>query len=813
MRILSFALRTALLGALGAIWLLAGAYLYLAPELPDVHTLRDVQLQTPMQVYTRDGDLIGQFGEQKRNPLPFAAIPPGFIQALLAAEDDRFFKHRGVDMAGLMRAVSELLLTGEKGSGGSTLTMQVARNYFLSLERTFTRKFREILLAIEIERALTKEEIFELYFNLVFLGHRAYGFEAAAQVYYGRSIDELSVAQQAMLAGIPKAPSRNNPISGPEAALERRNWILGRMLNLGYIDRDTWRAAVAEPVGAHHHEAQLSFAAHYAAEMARQEMLERFGTAAYSDGLKVYTTIDSRWQQAARQALLDGLLAYDRRHGYRGPERQLPADPGETDANLRQRWLAALAETPTVAGLSPAIVTAVGDQNQGVEVLLGPDSGAHITWDRGLRQASPYLNENATGPAPRQPADVVSIGDLVRVRAHPEGGFELAQVPAVQGALVSLDPDSGAIRAIAGGIGFEHSKFNRATQARRQPGSAFKPFVYAAALQHGYTAASIINDAPIVLADSSLEDIWRPENDSGRFYGPTRMRWALTQSRNLVSIRLLQQVGVGNFIRYLEQLGFDTRDYTRDLSLALGTQVMTPLQLASGYAILANGGHAVSPWLVERVEDTAGRVIYQATPSVVCRDCKAPEPASEPQRELSMEEILARSSEPDTSPARRVMDERDNFILTSMLQDVITRGTGRRAQALGRDDLAGKTGTTNGPMDAWFAGYNRDVVTATWVGFDNYTPLGRREFGGTAALPIWIDFMRVALANSTGQQQPMPPGVVKVRIDPDTGQLARPGQADAIFEFFREDRLPQGEEDATGGGSRAGGEQMIREIF
>jgi penicillin-binding protein 1A len=812
MRLLSLALRAALLGTLGSIWLLAGVYLYFGPDLPDAHSLRDVRLQTPMQVFTRDGHLIGQFGEQKRNPLPFEAIPPTFIEALLAAEDDRFFEHRGVDLAGLLRAVSELLLTGEKGSGGSTLTMQVARNYFLSLERTFTRKFREILLAIEIERALTKEEIFELYFNRVFLGHRAYGFEAAAQVYYGRSINDLSVAQQAMLAGIPKAPSRNNPISGPEGARERRDWILGRMLNLGYIDRDTWRLATAEPVSASHHEAQLSFSAHYAAEMARQEMLDRYGMAAYSDGLKVYTTVDSRWQRAAREALIQGLVTYDQRHGYRGPEQQLPPGPEETPEALRERWLAALKETPTIAGMAPAVVTAVGDREQGVELLLDADQMALLAWERGLRQASPYLNENAVGRAPESPADVVSVGDLVRIRAHPEGGFALAQVPEVQGALVSLDPDNGAIRAIVGGMGFEHSKFNRATQARRQPGSAFKPFVYGAALHAGYTAASIINDAPIVLEDSSLEDIWRPENDSGRFYGPTRLRWALTKSRNLVSIRLLQQMGVGTLIDYLAQLGFETRDFTRDLSLALGTQVMTPLELATGYAVLANGGYAVEPWLVERVEDTAGKVLYQASPATVCRACEDTGAETPARRELSMDEILARDGEPERPTAPRVMDERDNFILTSMLQDVIQRGTGRRALALGRDDLAGKTGTTNGPMDAWFSGYNPDIVTTAWVGFDNYTPLGRREFGGTAALPIWIDFMRVALEASAERSRPMPPGVVNVRIDPDTGHLARPGQPDAIFEYFREDRLPPSGERGDGN-SAPNGEELLREIF
>ncbi len=811
MKFLGFLLRCALLGVLATSWLLAGVYLYLSPGLPDVATLRDVKLQTPMQVFTRDGDLIGQFGEQKRNPLQFDDIPPQFIQALLAAEDDRFFSHRGVDFAGLLRAVSELALTGEKGSGGSTLTMQVARNYFLSLERTFMRKFNEILLAFQIERALEKHEIFELYFNRVFLGHRSYGFEAAAQVYYGSTISELSLAQHAMLAGVPKAPSRNNPISGPEASLERRNWILGRMLSLGYIDREAWATAVAEPVSARQHGAQLSFAAHYAAEMARQEMLDRFGMAAYTDGYKVYTTISSELQKLAQEAIIQGLITYDKRHGYRGAERRLPPPADDSGGDAMSLWLAALSDTPVVAGLTPAIVTELGDKQ--VTILLRDGTLSTLLWDHGLRQASPYLSENAVGRAPQSVEEVVGVGDLIRVQQRADGSWDLAQVPAAQAALVSLNPDNGAIVSIVGGMGFENSKFNRAAQARRQPGSSFKPFVYSAALEAGFTAASIINDAPVVLQDTSLEDVWRPENDGGRFYGPTRLRWALTQSRNLVSIRLLQQIGVPRLLSHVQQFGIDTSEFARDLSLALGTHVMTPLELATAYSVLANGGYAVTSWLIERVEDIDGNTIYQAMPPTVCRDC-ADEPEPE-ERELRMEEILAGAAESTAPPrAERVMEERANFILTSILQDVIKRGTGRRALALGRSDLAGKTGTTNGPMDAWFSGYNRDIVTTAWVGFDNYTPLGRREFGGTAALPIWIDYMRVALRDSPDVEPPLPPGIVHVRIDPDTGLLARPDQENAIFEYFREEEVPgQAGDSEQPGADRRTNEELIKDIF
>ncbi len=811
MKFLRFLWRLCLTGLFGSLWLLAGVYLYLSPNLPDVETLRDVKLQTPMRVYTSDGELIGQFGEQKRSPLPFDEIPQSFIEALLAAEDDNFFSHRGIDLMGLMRAVSELVLTGEKGSGGSTLTMQVARNYFLSLDRTFMRKFNEILLAIEIERALDKQEIFELYFNRVFLGHRAYGFEAAAHVYYGEGIGELDLAQHAMLAGIPKAPSRNNPISNPVAGKERRDWILGRMLELGYIDAQRHSEAAAQPVSARHHDAQLSFTAHYAAEMARQEMLKRYGMAAYNDGFHVYTTIRSDLQQIAREAVIKGLITYDLRHGYRGPERQLP--PPAPDSDARPLWLEALAETPIVANLHPAIVTAVGEEE--VELLFADASEEPLWWDNGLSKAAPYLTENSRGRAPKAPSDVLAVGDLIRVGLKEDGEWQLAQIPAAQAALVSLDPNNGAIISIVGGMGFELSKFNRATQAMRQPGSNFKPFMYSAALANGFTAASIINDAPVVLEDRSLEDIWRPENDGGVFHGPTRLRWALTKSRNLVSIRLLQQMGVEKLIDYVQRFGFDTADFAPDLSLALGTHAMSPLQLASAYAILANGGYRVEPYLIQRVDNIDGDPVFEAQPLTVCADCLDSAIGIQDTDELSMEQILAGggAGRGGQTTAPRVMDERVNFIIDSILRDVITRGTGRRALALERGDLAGKTGTTNGPMDAWFSGYNAAVVTTTWVGFDNYTPLGRREFGGTAALPIWIEYMREALAGVPEIERPLPEGIVNVKIDPETGLLAGSRQKNAIFEYFREGYVPR--ESAVSEGSAPGDStsDLLQDIF
>jgi penicillin-binding protein 1A len=793
-------LRLSLFGLLGALWLLAGVYLYLSPNLPDVETLRDVHLQTPMLVHTREGEIIGQFGEQKRSPLPFEAIPDQFILSLLAAEDDNYFTHRGIDLMGLLRAVSELVLTGEKGSGGSTLTMQVARNYFLSRDRTFIRKFNEILLAIEIERNLSKQEIFELYFNRIFLGHRAYGFEAAAQVYYGKSIGKLNLAQHAMLAGIPKAPSRSNPVSGPDAGLQRRDWILGRMVALSYITKEQYESALREPVSARLHGAQLDFTAHYAAEMVRREMVSRYGMAAYTNGYHVYTTISSDLQRVASQSVINGLISYDNRHGYRGPERQLP--PTSASDVTIDRWRTALAKTAAVSNLLPAIVTSV--ESDRFTLLLADGSTPDMLWESNRRHARPYITENAVGPKPKLPSDVLAVGDLIRVKLSEDELWTLTQLPAAQAALVSLNPDDGAIVSIVGGLGFEQSKFNRATQAKRQPGSNFKPFLYSAAIDAGYTAATIINDAPIVMEGNSQEELWRPENDEGKFYGPTRLRWALTKSRNLVSIRLLQRLGVKKLIGYAQHLGFDTSEFPAELSLALGTQTLTPLELATGYSILANGGFRVEPYLIQRVEDVDGEKIYEARPLTVCQDCRLAEAAPEPEVELTMEEIItgAEKLEPSLPPAPRVMEERVHFIVDSILKDVITRGTGRRALVLERNDIAGKTGTTNGPMDVWFSGYNRDVVTTTWVGFDNYTPLGRKEFGGTAALPIWIEYMREALKDSPQQARPVPPGIVTVKIDPETGQLAGVDQRNAIFEYFRNENVPKryapGQENPSG---------------
>ena len=817
----------------GALLIAVSAYLYLSPKLPSVDVLKDVQLQTPMRVFSNDGLLIGEFGEKRRNPITFDQIPNEFVQAILAAEDGRFFDHHGVDIKGLLRAVSELLVSGSIQTGGSTITMQVAKNYFLSFEKTFSRKFNEILLALQIERELPKEEILELYVNKIFLGNRAYGIEAAAQVYYGKSINELDLAQLAMIAGLPKAPSAFNPLANPSRAIIRRDWILNRMLELDYIDDNQHAEAVSRPITASYHGAKVELYAPYVAEMVRKDLLNRYGRKIYTDGYKVYTTINSEFQNAATQAVIGGLLAYDQRHGYRGPEQNLADDkvteepiellalddiaPLTTEPDYSE-WLATLRKLSKPGDLAPAVVIEVLQQS--ATALLANGEAITIQWQNGLKNKRPYITVNQLGPRPKQASDVVAIGDVIRVRQQRDGRWFLTQLPAAQAALVSLDADNGAILSLVGGFDYGQSKFNRITQATRQPGSNFKPFVYTAALANGYTPASTINDAPIVFEDASLESTWRPTNDGGKFYGPTRLRHALFKSRNLVSIRLLRSLGIAKAINYVEKFGFDASQLPRDLSLALGSHSLTPLEIVSGYSVLANGGYKVEPFLIQRIDDIHGEPVYKATPATVCRDCEdAPAPPTETTEELAtLEDILEQADLAEQAKlptAERVIEPRVAYIIDSMLRDVVTKGTGRKARRLGRNDLAGKTGTTNGPTDAWFSGYGGGIVTTAWFGFDKNGVLGNREYGGSAALPIWIDYMRVALKGRPEVAPKQPEGIVTVKIDPATGMLAKPGQTNAMFEIFRQELAPtkQADSDDTSGANSNIEEVMTEDIF
>ena len=746
----------------------SGAYLYLSPSLPSVESLRSIQLQIPLRVYSHDQKLIAEFGEMRRAPIAFADIPEDFIAALLSAEDDNFSQHHGVDFSSLLRAATQLLKTGQIQSGGSTITMQVAKNFFLTSERSFSRKITEILLALQIERELSKEEILELYVNKIYLGHRAYGIEAAAQVYYGKPIGELSLAQMAMIAGLPKAPSAFNPLVNPTRSKERRDWILGRMYRLGKIDQARYLAAIEEPIAASYHVPKPELSAPYIAEMARAEMVGRYGSEAYTEGFRVYVTVPSNLQESANRALHEGLRSYDQRHGYRGPEARLAELP-------REQWPARLAQQRSLGGLEPALVTQV--EQSGILVMLRNGEEQAVAWTS-MQWARPFINSNSMGPVPRKPADIVQPGDIIRVKRLDDDRLVFAQLPAAQSALVTLDPANGAIRALVGGFSFEQSNYNRATQAKRQPGSSFKPFVYSAALDNGYTAASLVNDAPIVFQEAGMAEAWRPKNDNNTFLGPIRLREALYRSRNLVSIRLLQDLGINKTLSYIERFGFRREDLPGNLSLALGTANLTPMEIATGWAAFANGGYKIEPYLIERIDSRDGQQLFVANPRSV--------PGLTP--------LLPSSGVPPSESvppsAEQIIDPRTSYILTSMLQDVITRGTGRRALALQRADLAGKTGTTNESKDSWFSGYNADLVTTVWSGFDQPASLGRNEYGGTVALPIWMSFMGEALKDRPQRLLPQPPGVVTLRVDPFSGRAATPGNPNAYFEVFKSEDTP-----------------------
>lgn len=781
---------TALFGVMtAALVLVAAAYIYVAPQLPSIEALRDVRLQVPLRVYSRDGLLMAEFGEKRRTPVSIDDVPDLMVKAFLAAEDDRFFTHPGVDYQGLLRAAVELVRTGEKRQGGSTITMQVARNFFLSSDKTYLRKLTEIFLALKIERELTKEQILELYLNKIYMGQRAYGIGAAAHVYYGKSLDELTVAQMAMIAGLPKAPSRYNPIADPARAAVRRNYVLGRMRDLGFIDAAMYEAAVSEVDVAEVHATAAEVDAPYVAEMVRAELVRRYGEEAYAQGLRVYTTIDGRHQKAANSALRRGLLDYDQRHGYRGPERRMTLPP---NADLTAQ-VALLHEEKVLGGLLPALVVRVADRS--CDVVLRDGREIRIDWE-GLSWARRYQTPNSRGGAPAKAADVVAVGDLVRV-APVDGGWRLAQLPAVEGALIALDPMDGAIRALSGGFDFQRSKFNRVVQANRQPGSSFKPFIYSAALEKGFTTASVLNDAPVVFDDPSLERAWRPENYSGRFYGPTRLREALVHSRNLVSIRLLQAIGIGYARDYVRRFGFRAESVPADLSLALGSGTLTPLEITRAFAVFANGGYLIEPYFIERVVDVDGQVLLESQPLRVCPECRETMP------------LLASATDPaaPVAPplAEAVLTPQNAWLMASMMQDVVRRGTATRARELGRDDIAGKTGTTNDQRDAWFCGFHPTLVASAWIGFDEVAPLGAGETGGRAALPIWVDYMGAALEGVPTTWPDAPEGLVTVKIDPDNGLLAGSSQTDAVFETFRENEVPQRSSAEAGGADAHGG--------
>jgi len=812
-------------------------YLTLRDELPDIKSLKDVQWQTPMKIYSIDGSLISQFGEKKRKPLTFDEIPQQLIDALLATEDDRFYFHFGVDPIGMARAVIGQI-TGNSKGGASTITMQVARNFFLTREQTYIRKIREIFLSFHIESLLTKNEILALYVNKIPLGHRSFGFGAAAQVYYGKDIDQLSLAQVALLAGLPKAPSTYNPIRSIEKAKLRRTTVLQRMLVSGYITDQEYQEAKTAPITGKRHGAKIELSAPYVAEMAHQEMLNLYGKKqAYTGGYKVFTTVTDKLQQAAHTAVTTNLLRYDQRHGYRGaiislrPEIEVTDTttlPSNDNAQLITKHYLLTAEEITMAlsnidyyqMLVPAVVTQVNEKS--VNITLRENEEAEILW-AGMAWARPYINDQKQGQVPKVASEIFRYGDVILVNQTPAGEYSLSQLPIASAAIVSLSPDNGAIKAAVGGFSFKQSQFNRVTQAKRQVGSNIKPFIYSAALENGFTLASLINDAPINQWDKSSGVVWRPKNSPEIYVGPIRMRLALAQSKNVVAVRLLKSIGISKTVDHLSSFGFSPDELPRNESLALGSASLTPLELVTGFATFANGGFIIKPYLIERIENAQGEVIYQANPELACDPCTTPTELDESAQELNPydDEYLANSLEdedPFSAPlisAPRAISAQNAFLITQALNSAIWgadwsiengwQGTGWRARTLNRRDIGGKTGTTNGAKDAWFSGFTRRLVTTSWIGFDDPSRnLGKsvynnnldrnqitgKEFGAKSAQPAWISFMKVALTDIANEAFEPPAEIVSVRIDKATGKLTTKTNKSSLFEYFELGTVP-----------------------
>ena len=826
-----FATLFTLLVAMGFIAL----YLAVGPGLPEVESIRKIRLQTPMSIYSNDDQLIDEFGDKRRIPITLDQVPKDFINALLSTEDQRFYEHSGVDIWGVMRAFINLAVTQSKSQGASTITMLVARNYYLSREKRFSRKFTEMFLAWKIESELSKNEILELFLNKIPFGHRAYGLGAASQVYYGTTLDQLSIAKLATLAGIPKGQSVFNPVSYPDRAEQRRTHVLGRMLTESHINQQQYEEAMAEPIATRKHGASKTVDAPFLAEMVRQEVIDQFGRdKAYNDGLRIFTTLDAKLQKNAESALIEGLEEYDRRHGFRGAEQHYDI-AAEVDLETMQSWIK---DIQTVADLQPALVLSVEPEKATFLLKTGQQQELPID---AANWARAYVDENHRGKKITDLNDVFVAGDVIRVREIlAESGaptYQLAQIPDVSGGLVSLNPDDGAIEVLVGGYNFALNQYNMVTQARRQPGSNIKPFVYSAAFNQQYTPASMINDMPIVEADITAENFWRPKNDSDNYAGPTSLRRALTLSKNTVSVRLMREIGPRYAKRYLENIGFPGEHMPAYLSLALGTASFTPMEVANGYATLANGGYKVNPYFITRIEDANGRIIFQHQPLRVCRACEeiiakrtekalarqetiaanesaqvassaidASLPASESsepsQENASIEEIplfenLPILPVPEEFIAPRVIEARNHYLVNHILQDVIHKGTAWRtlynskSPLLKRNDLAGKTGTTNDAKDAWFSGYNLRHVATAWVGFNDHAKkLGIREFGGKAALPVWQKFMEKSLAGQPQEHFQRPEGLVTVRIDPESGLLATSLTKKPIFELFRSENAP-----------------------
>lgn len=785
-RRLGFRLLLIFFGLFAAGVLMAGVTaLVMAPTLPSVHNIMKKRLKAPLQVLTRHGQLVAQFGNEERMPVTIQHVPATLIQAVLAAEDSSFYTNPGIDPLGIARAAWVDLLTGRKAQGASTITMQVARNYFLSPRKTFTRKIKEVLLAFKIARELSKKQILQLYLNKIFLGNHAYGFEAAAHVYYGKSLQQLSLPQFAMLAGLPQAPSLDNPINHPNNARARRHYVLTRMRVLGDITRAQFAAADAAHVATRAHTIHYHVHAPYVAEMVREYMVKHYGEKkTYDGGYRVYTTLGASEQMAADRAVRDGLLAYNRRHGYTGPAAVVPVNSQTSQRELDHD----LQHYTTVGGLIPAIVLNVGQRS-----VTAYDLDRHrvrVGW-AGLSWAAPFITVNSEGPRPQNAGSILRVGDVIYLQHEGKQTFALAAIPRPYAALVSLRPTDGSVAALVGGFDFYHDNFNCVTQAGRQPGSSFKPFVYSAAIAKGYTAASVFSGAPIVALSGAHGQLWRPHDFSEHFRGLTRMRVGLADSVNLVSIRILRAIGIGYAIRYAERFGFKSSELPHSLSLVLGSASLTPLEMARGYTVFANGGFRVRPYFIRKIVDERGKVVWRANPVVVPSATGTP---------ISATALPDASDGTAAAPryAVQAISPQNAFIMTSMMESVIQSGTGQLALSLKRQDIAGKTGTSNHERNAWFSGFSPYLETTTWMGFPVPKSLGHDEVGARAALPIWVQYMGAVLAGRPDTPFAMPPGIVTATINRHTGQICHASNPLAMKEVFIKGTVPSNAPAAPG---------------
>lgn len=754
---------------------LVSAYvLDLMDDLPDIEYANEIELNVPLRVFTSDGKLIGEYGNERRIPVLIQDTPSILHDAIIAAEDDNFYHHSGVDYRAILRAALSNFKSGGKGQGASTITMQVARNFFLSNEKTYERKIKEILVSFKLEKNLSKEQILELYINKIFLGHRSYGFAAAANTYYGRPLNDLNLPELTMLAGLPKAPSAYNPIRNPRRASVRRNYVIDRMHDLNLIDNLSHSTAKKAPVTASLHLAELDLQAPYMSELARQYMIDHYGKDdTYSKGYNVTLTVHSKYQQSARASLRKGLLDYDLRHGYRGVADHFDLYDVELNDDELSKATQILRDFPSSAELQPALVTQL--ENQSAQLTLSNDDKAILNWE-GISWAKPYKSSDQVGDEPVEASDVLTVGDVAYIIQGEDEQWRLSQVPEISGAVVSLNVETGAIISMVGGFDYYLSKFNRAAQARRQLGSNIKPFIYAAAIEQGLSPASLVSGAPIVVENGD-EGVWRPENYSKKFFGPTRLRKALSLSLNLVSVRLLRTIGIDYTTEFLKGFGFEASTLPNNLSLALGSASVTPLQVASAYSTLASGGLKTRPYFIQSITDRDGNYISKVESA--CDICSVIDEDKRPFSHLSDAELNAPSISPEGS-----------YLITSMMQGVITSGTGRKALVLKRPDLAGKTGTTNEYRDAWFSGFSPQIATSVWVGFDQPAYLGRRESGAGAALPVWVDHMRTLLKDFPQEPEVIPVGITQAFVDEKTGKTVPEGSPTGYWEYVRRELPP-----------------------